>query len=61
LNINGLFVLFVELKTSLFNLDLLKKKFPFVDEIVVGKIAKDPRHFSKIDYGRLKEDYLKNH
>jgi len=61
LNINNLYILFVELKTPFFNLDLLKKKFPFVDEIVVGKIAKDPRHFSKIDYGKLKEEYLKKH
>ncbi len=59
LKINDLVVLFVAFTAPVSNPDFLKEKFSFVDEIVVGELPKDPRHFSKIDYGKLKADYLK--
>ncbi len=58
LKISELVVLFVELKDASKGTDFLLKKFPFVDKVVVGKLPKDLRHFSKIDYGKLKEKYI---
>lgn len=58
LKINELIVLFVDLKNGSKKTDFLREKFPFVDQVVVGELPKDPRHFSKIDYGKLKEKYL---
>lgn len=57
LKINHDIVLFAELKKPLTSVDFLKEKFPFADKIVIGKLPKDPRHFSKIDYGKLKENH----
>lgn len=59
LKINELIVLFVEFNNSSNETKFLREKFPFVDRIVVGKLPKDPRHFSKIDYGKLKEQYMR--
>lgn len=58
LKINDKIVLFVDLIEQSISNNFLLEKFPFVDEIVVGSLPKDPRHFSKIDYGRLKEHYM---
>ncbi|MNJ91933.1 2,3-dihydroxybenzoate-AMP ligase [compost metagenome] len=58
LKINELVILFVDLKDSSVRADFLREKFPFVDQVVVGELPKDPRHFSKIDYGKLKEKYI---
>lgn len=60
LKINELIVLFVDLKVPVQNTDFLLSKFPFVDKVIVGKLPKDPRHFSKIDYGKLKEKYIRS-
>lgn len=60
LKINERIVLFADLKDSSNETDFLRKKFPFVDQVVVGELPKDPRHFSKIDYGKLKEQYKRH-
>ncbi len=57
LKINREIVLFVELKDPKTSTDFLKEKFPFVDKMVLGELPKDPRHFSKIDYEKLKKSY----
>ncbi len=57
LKINHTIVLFIEPNTSVESTVFLKEKFPFIDKIILGELPKDPRHFSKIDYEKLKKSY----
>ena len=59
MKMNNLIVLFVSFRSNVSDPEFLNQRFPFVDEIVIGELPKDPRHFSKIDYGKLREMYLK--
>ena len=59
LKISNKLILVVQADLKKEDIDKNVKGFLFDDIILINEIPRDPRHHSKIDYGKLKETIIK--